>query len=82
MQTQLRALDPSAVLDRGYAILTDADGHALGGVRAMQAGDAVKIRMHDGAASAKIETVFGADGGERTDGNRPTGGQDGAIGTV
>ena len=82
MQTQLRALDPSAVLDRGYAILTDADGHALGGVRAMQAGDAVKIRMHDGAASARIETVLGTDGGERMGDNESTGGQNGAIGTV
>ena len=57
MQTQLRALDPSAVLERGYAILTDPDGHTLGGVTGLQAGDAVNIRMHDGAAGAKIETI-------------------------
>ncbi len=57
MQAQLRALDPAAVLERGYAILTDADGHALGGVAAMQAGDTVNIRMHDGTAGARVESI-------------------------
>lgn len=56
-QAQLTALDPSAVLERGYAILTDPKGRALGGVAAMQAGDAVNIRMRDGVAGAVIETV-------------------------
>ena len=54
---QMNALDPSAVLERGYAILSDTNGHALGGVGAMQPGDAVNIRMHDGTAGAKIERV-------------------------
>ncbi len=60
---QLTALDPSAVLERGYAILTDPDGRALGGVLEMRAGGAVNIRMHDGAADARIERVIGRDGG-------------------
>ena len=49
---------------------------------AAPAGDAVNIRMHDGTAGAKIETVIRTDVKEPTDGNGPTGGQDGAIGTV
>ena len=57
MRAQLVALDPSAVLERGYAILTDTSGRTLGGVLAMQAGDAVNIRMHDGTAGARVETI-------------------------
>lgn len=57
MRAQLTALDPSAVLERGYAILTDQSGHALGSVSTVQAGDAVVIRMHDGTAGAHIDQV-------------------------
>ena len=57
MRAQLIALDPSAVLVRGYAILTDASGRTLGGVGTMQTGDAVNIRMHDGSAGASIAHV-------------------------
>ena len=63
MRAQLVALDPSAVLERGYAILTDSGGHTLGGVTAMQPGDAVNIRMRDGVAGARIKTVTGTDNG-------------------
>jgi len=63
LRAQLVALDPSAVLERGYAILTDTGGHALGGVIAMQPGDAVNIRMRDGVAGARIETVTRTDNG-------------------
>ena len=56
MTGQLSALNPSAVLERGYAILTDTEGRALGGIAQMQQGNRVNIRMHDGSATAKIET--------------------------
>jgi len=57
MRAQLVALDPSAVLERGYAILTDPSGRTLGGVSAVHTGDAVNIRMHDGTAGVRIETI-------------------------
>ena len=57
LSVKLRALDPSAVLERGYAILTDENGRAISGVTSMQAGDHVAIRMHDGTADAKIDQV-------------------------
>lgn len=57
LSVKLRALDPSAVLERGYAILTDENGRAISGVTSMQAGDRVGIRMHDGTADAKIDQV-------------------------
>ena len=62
MAAQLRALDPSAVLERGYAIITDAAGQTLVGVSAMQSGERVSIRMQDGLAEARIEEVT-RDGG-------------------
>ena len=46
MVGQLSALNPSAVLERGYAILTDPEGRALGGIAQMQTGEQVHIRMH------------------------------------
>ena len=66
--TQLRALDPSAVLERGYAILTDENGRALSGVAAMRAGDTIAIRMHDGAADAHIDRVRKPNESGRTEG--------------
>lgn len=62
MQAQLRALDPSAVLERGYAILTDENGRALSGVSTMHAGDTVAIRMRDGTADSRIERINGQNG--------------------
>ena len=69
IRAQLAALDPSAVLERGYAILTGADGRALGGVADLSAGDAVNIRMRDGAAGARIETILRDETTQKTDGD-------------
>ena len=54
----LSALDPSAVLVRGYAIITDAAGQTLVGVSAMEKGKRVNIRMQDGTAGAEIEEII------------------------
>ena len=56
----LRALGPGATLERGYAIVLDADGHALTSVSAAVPGDAVEIRLADGSLGARIEEA--ADG--------------------
>jgi exodeoxyribonuclease VII large subunit len=63
IRAQLIALDPSAVLFRGYAIITDTSGQTLSGVGTMQTGNSVNIRMHDGLAGARIETI------KKTEGN-------------
>lgn len=57
MRAQLVALDPSAVLQRGYAILTDGGGIPLNGVSRVKKGDSVGIIMRDGKADATIERV-------------------------
>ena len=47
---QLIALDPERVLARGYAILTDRQGHALTSVGALRVGVRVHARLVDGQA--------------------------------
>jgi exodeoxyribonuclease VII large subunit len=54
---KLQALDPSAVLNRGYAIVTDRAGETLSGVSGLHPQDGVRIRMRDGTADAVIERV-------------------------
>ncbi len=57
LRAQLSALDPSAVLERGYAIVTGENGNALSGVSSLKKQDRVNIRMRDGSADARIERV-------------------------
>ena len=57
MHGKLTALDPGAVLERGYAMLTDEDGRTIGSVGSMKPKDHIRIRMHDGVAAADVEAV-------------------------
>ncbi len=50
---KLEALNPSGVLERGYAYISDENG-VVGGISAMQAGTQVEIHMRDGSANAAI----------------------------
>ncbi|WP_109509287.1 exodeoxyribonuclease VII large subunit [Nocardioides speluncae] len=53
-----RALSPLATLQRGYAVLQDADGHVLASVAGVAKGDKVSVRLADGrihATTTKIE---------------------------
>ena len=45
----LRLLDPALVLKRGYAWLTDAQGHAITSAQQAAPGDAVSAQLADGA---------------------------------
>ncbi len=54
---KLQALDPGAVLNRGYAIVTDRAGETLSGVAGLHPQDGVRIRMRDGTADAVIEQI-------------------------
>lgn len=57
---RLQALSPGAVLDRGYAIITDGGGHILHNISAMKDGMPVVLHMNDGAAEARVERVTAA----------------------
>lgn len=51
---RLAAMDPQAVLSRGYALLTDVNGAAVTGMDGLHVGDGVHIRLRDGLAGAQI----------------------------
>ena len=53
----LTALDPRAVMDRGYAIIRDGDGRILTGCDALCIGRQIQIVMADGEASATVDGV-------------------------
>ncbi|MCE5189632.1 MAG: exodeoxyribonuclease VII large subunit [Eubacteriales bacterium] len=57
LHVKLAALDPNAVLQRGYAIITNPADGMITSVRSLHVHDSVKIRMRDGAAQAAIEQV-------------------------
>ena len=57
LAARLHALDPSRVLARGYAWLTDADGHAVMSTRALSVGAAVKAVLRDGDADMTVGKV-------------------------
>ena len=50
---KLEALNPSGVLERGYAYVSDANG-VVSGVKGLEKGAQVEIHMRDGSASAEI----------------------------
>ena len=57
LRAKLAALGPSAVLERGYAILTDSTGKTVTGVNALKPKDRIEITMRDGTAEANIERI-------------------------
>ncbi|MEN9384273.1 MAG: exodeoxyribonuclease large subunit [Pseudomonadota bacterium] len=48
LEARLRALDPTLVLQRGYAWLTDAQGHTLASTHDVELGQAVQAVLADG----------------------------------
>lgn len=56
-RARLVSLSPLAVLERGYAIVTSADGRALVRAREASPGDSVRVRLHEGRLDATIARV-------------------------
>jgi exodeoxyribonuclease VII large subunit len=57
---RIRALSPLATLRRGYAVLSDSQGHALSSVATLEPGQDLHIRVADGrigATTTKVEQV-------------------------
>jgi exodeoxyribonuclease VII large subunit len=61
----LNALSPLSVLGRGYAIATGPSGRAVLDPKELHEGDAVRVRVHGGAFSARVTAVEPKDGGDR-----------------
>jgi len=54
----LTSLNPTAMLNRGYALLTDAaTGKAVSSVTSLDAGDAIRAHLRDGAIDATVDTI-------------------------
>ncbi|MFA6577096.1 MAG: exodeoxyribonuclease VII large subunit [Nocardioides sp.] len=56
-RARARALSPLATLQRGYAVLQDADGHVLTSVAGVAARAAVSVRVADGRLHATVDSV-------------------------
>jgi exodeoxyribonuclease VII large subunit len=56
-RARARALSPLATLQRGYAVLQDADGHVLTSVAGAATGAAVAVRVADGRVHAKVTST-------------------------
>ena len=56
-RTALEALNPKAVLERGYVFAAKADGSAVGSARGLIAGERLTLQFFDGRARTQIEEV-------------------------
>jgi exodeoxyribonuclease VII large subunit len=53
-ELRLGLLDPSLVLRRGYAWLSDADGRAITSIRQAQAGQSIRATVADGTMELQV----------------------------
>lgn len=54
LEQQLESLNPVAILERGYAVVSGADGEVVRSVTDVQAGDRISVRVKDGAFGAEV----------------------------
>lgn len=55
LQAGLAALNPHAVLERGYAVVSKADGATVSRVNQVTPGEALQVRLSDGRFGARVE---------------------------
>ena len=54
IHSNIKAISPLAVLDRGYAIVMNENGEALKSSKSLKVGDVVTTRLADGGFSANV----------------------------
>lgn len=57
-RSTLEALNPYAVLERGYALVTDGEGRAVPSVVGLESGQTLNLRFHDGRTRVSVEEVL------------------------
>jgi exodeoxyribonuclease VII large subunit len=57
LDAQLNSLSPLAVLDRGYALVLDAQGSLVRSIRQVAPGDNLRTRLGDGAFTSRVESA-------------------------
>jgi exodeoxyribonuclease VII large subunit len=55
LDSRLRSLSPLAVLERGYALAMNADGHVIRSAHQVAQGERVRTRLHDGEFTSVVE---------------------------
>ena len=58
VSSKLTALNPMAVLSRGYAAVFDGDGRVINSVKALKKDDEISLNVADGKAKAKIVDII------------------------
>jgi exodeoxyribonuclease VII large subunit len=71
LEGQLCALDPNAVLARGYALCASEDGRLLVDGTEVRPGDEVRVRLHRGGLEARVTRSWGASTDPRAPRRRP-----------
>jgi exodeoxyribonuclease VII large subunit len=56
-RSSIYQLNPIFVLDRGFALLTDATGHVVGSVNGVASGDSIQAVVRDGTISSNVTAV-------------------------
>ena len=54
---RLEDVNPLAVLQRGYGMTLDKEGHVVSSVNTLSVGDKVTVRLSDGSVSAVVEDI-------------------------
>ena len=58
LDAQLNSLSPLRVLDRGYALVLDANGTVVRSVRQVTAGNKVTTRLSDGSFASRVTEIW------------------------
>ena len=59
LDARLHSLSPLAVMDRGYALVLDADGTLIRSVSQIVEGERIRTRLHDGEFSSTVDDAPG-----------------------
>lgn len=57
LKQRLEALNPAAILNRGYALVQDAQGKIVRSVAEIHTGDVLGVSLHDGSLHARVENI-------------------------
>lgn len=66
-RARARALSPLATLQRGYAVVQDADGTVLSSITDVATGTALQIRLTDGRVAATVDDTLPLPGADTDD---------------
>ena len=58
LRAQIKALSPQSTLDRGYAVVRDANGHVITSTAALKQGQKLAVRLAKGEIEAAVEKTF------------------------